>query len=431
MTVTRLKTLALTLLVLISLVLSYMLWRGAWMNSSEPGLSAPLARETSPYPRLNDAVAPVSIVVETSKPTGASLLVAGSDDYRRWVSLLRSIGLQRLRRGVAATPGTPVQSVVYHFGLQLQHTDLSQWLPALRLSPLDVSGNELELYQTSRRGPVMLAVSFGADRYTAETDLDPARFQQLVSGTITHSPWRVWGSENGQDSLVPARVLRMTRYVCRLSNPGLMPLVHSFFVNPQALTRIQEKKHNVIWTDGTRAVQWEPDANQLTFDDPNTTTAVSEQTELQTVVAYIRNHGGGPESAYLFSADDRSLPGLHTYVLRPTMDGYLVFGTSQTHQVEVENGRVLHYQRPLRSLDGVLSKRTVTVMDGTQLAGVLRRIEGKSATRHYSVTLGYWPQAGSQNEVELEPAYRVSVDGVFAGVIDAVNGQVLEGMKRK
>ncbi|MCL6631753.1 MAG: YycH family regulatory protein [Alicyclobacillus herbarius] len=429
MTVQRMKTWVLILLVLISLLLSYQLWRGAWLNDPEPGLSAPTVHHGAPYPQLSQVTKPLEIDVFSEKRNAAALIPPDSADYRQWTDVLKSLQTQRLRHETVS-PSTATTSVTFPFGLELERTDLSRWLPALRLSPLDVAGSEIQLYQAVVGGPVELAVTFGSDRYSAQTDVDPARFQHLVALATAHYPAQVWRDEAGNQTLVPVHGRTMPRITCVVSKPALLQLVHSFFVNPDALTRIQENRHRVIWTDGTRAVQWDTNTGELTFDDPNTSSTAGNGGELQAVTTYIRAHGGATHDGVLLSSDDRSLPGVHAYQLQPVFAGFRVFGTHWTQQVQVENGHVVHYQRPFGNLSAENTKDEVRVMGADRLREVLQHLQGRAPKRAFTAVLGYWPVAEGDNQVELEPAYEVMRNGAVIGVIDAVGGQVLEGMKQ-
>ncbi|WP_067930357.1 two-component system activity regulator YycH [Alicyclobacillus kakegawensis] len=429
MTAKRLQTLVLSVLVLISLVLSYLLWRGAWLSSPEPGLTAPTVRDVSPYPQVDQVLGPVEVDVQRLQPAGAALVPIGSAVYRQWVGVLHSLKVERLRRE-SAPPAHATVDIVFHFGLELTRSDISRWLPALRLSPLDVSGDTMELYQMAADGPVLLMVTGGSDGYTAETDVDRKRFAELVAGSVQRYPAVVWQDGQGDTSYLPAQGMEMERLSVSVDKPPLLPLVHSFFVNPGALTRIQESRRKVIWTDGTRAVQWDPEASVLTFDDPNTSAPATEQTELQTVISYIRSHGGAPSGDVLFDSDDSAWPGMHTYQLRPQFAGYVVFGSRWTQKIEVDSGQVVHYQRPLGNLTAGAEKQKVTVMGASELREVLRDVAPKTRLSAYTARLGYWAVPDGDGQMELEPAFAVWRDGVSVGVIDAVSGQVLEGMKR-
>ncbi|MCL6626920.1 two-component system activity regulator YycH [Alicyclobacillus shizuokensis] len=429
MTAKRLQTLVLSVLVLISLVLSYLLWRGAWLSSPEPGLTAPAVRNLSPYPQADQVTGPVEVDVQRLKPAGAALIPIGSAVYRQWVDVLHSLKVERLRRE-SAPPAHATVNIVFHFGLELRRSDISRWLPALRLSPLAVSGDTMELYQAAAGGPVLLMVTGASDGYTAETDVDRKRFAQLVAGSVQRYPAVVWQDGQGNTSYLPAQGMEMERLSASVDKPPLLPLVHSFFVNPGALTRIQESRRKVIWTDGTRAVQWDPEANVLTFDDPNTSASTTERTELQAITSYIRSHGGAASGGVMFNGDDNALPGIHTYQLRPQFAGYVVFGNQWTQEVEVNSGHVVHYQRPLGNLTAGAERQRVTVMGASELRQVLRDVVPKARVSAYTAHLGYWVVPDGDGHMELEPAFAVLRDGVSVGVIDAVSGQVLEGMKR-
>ena len=55
----------------------------------------------------------------------------------------------------------------------------------------------------------------------------------------------------------------MNQYVYNIRQPDVLPLVHTFFVNLQAISHIQQDANTSLWTDGSRAVLWDKKTQDL------------------------------------------------------------------------------------------------------------------------------------------------------------------------
>lgn len=428
MTLARLKTALLSLLVLSSLVLSYMLWHGNWTSTAEVGLNALPTLPTSLSPSAAVVTRPYQIVVSQAHPVKLSVFQPNSTAYTAWLRRLSGMRLSGLHQVPQWTMPRSANLVESDFGAVLSTRELLTWIPGLENSTFSVKASTAILYQTASGGPVNLVLTSATGSFVAQTDIAAKQFDQWTSQEVKQPNWQVWNMANA--NFVPGGGVTMPQVVRQTTTVSVMPLVDSFFVNPQAVTRIQESKQSVIWTDGSRAVRWNQVQGGLTFEDPNVgATSPTGVSGLDTALAYIRAHGGSPKDSILFSASTIfNGDNTQTYTVQTYVGGYPILDSLGNYTIELVNGHVLRYRRPLVELGDTLSTKQVTVLSGKQLQAVLHKLAPSLPPQSVTVQLGYFAQPNGPATVVLTPVYNISQSGIPLWTLDAVTGTVLKGM---
>lgn len=428
MTFARLKSAVLTLLVVSSLVLSYMLWHGNWTNTAEVGLSALPIIPTAASPVGPEVNRPYQIVVSSIHPARAVVSVPDSSNYNGWLKRLNSLRFTGLHQVPQWLRPNKVNMVECDFGALLSTQELLPIMSGLENSTFSVKASSVILYQASPGGPVSLVLTSQGGTFVAAADVTPRQFATWLKETSKQPSWQTWNLANS--NYVPGAGVLVPQLVFQVKTVSEMPMVDSFFVNPQAITRIQESNQSVIWTDGSRAVRWDQKQGDITFEDPNVgVSSPTRVSNIQTALAFIRAHGGSPSSAVLFS-ETSFFNGDNTqaYTLQTYVDGYPIIDTLGNYTIELQNGHVLRYERPLLNLGPQISSTLVPVLTGTDLQAVLHKLAPTTARQSLTVQLGYVTESNGPNEVMLSPAYNVSQGGVALWTIDAITGAVLKGM---
>lgn len=429
-TLRTLKSLVLTVLVLTSVILSEVLWNANWINSGGIAYPAPVIVKAD-TPVADEVLRPYEITLSqwTRTPsktqTAASLAIPGSPAYAQWITQLQNLRVTGLHPIASLPQAEMTEAVTFRFGTPLSYNELLKWIPGLQPSVLFQSGQTLWLYRQNGLAGVQLGIETQQGAYTALTDLSVPSFHGTLSQDIKTQPWTVWSARN--HGYVPLHSLQVTQWVYHTQVQPVLPLAHSFFVNPQVLTSAQAGPHTVLWTDGSRVVWWDQVRNQLTFADPNAPHIANVASVSPSfVLAYVQDHGGAP-STLLFS-NPGVAAGSDWFTLRTYVSGLPVFGGNGMVQLEVQGNQVLQYQCPLWQLTTPETRFTVHTLSAPQVAQVLAHALPNTPLTELTVQLGYAAFLQSPHTVELDPAFAVTVAGKWVLTLDAVTGQVMKGV---
>lgn len=417
------KKVVLTTLVLTSFVLSYLLWNGNWKNTTEVGLATINTLPPSNFPREQEALAPYRIVFTAAKSSQASVIVPGDSVYQEWLSELGASHISNLHM-VGSVPTRTFARIEFDFPANLDRSTMLTWLPNLTAAPLPAEGRVVQLYTLSQSGPVFVAIESSTANYVGQTDLSASDLTQSVLMTVHRSPWISWDGQTGD--YVPSASQTMDRLTWQMSLLPLLPVVHSFFVNPQILTRIQENSATVVWTDGSRAVQWAQQDHSLTFEDPNLTDHIPyAEPDLNTGMSFIRNHGGSPQNVVAIQVETLSgLSGANAYTFLPLLNGYPIYGPQFAYMVEVYRGHIVQYKRPLIEMTKQVSVSEERLLAPGVIRSTLMRAIGEAPLSSIQVKLGYCPMTTS-SMVTFIPAFYVYTNGNLLKIVDASTGAFL------
>ncbi|QQE78930.1 two-component system activity regulator YycH [Alicyclobacillus sp. SO9] len=419
----RLKTLLLFLLAGLSLLLSYFIWHGSWLGPTEVGFSTSSGRSTdSTTPTLQQVTRPTQVIVSTGKPAQNSVALPGSGEYNRWMTMLSTLSVSNLRLRSNFSPASVARSAVFKFGVTLNRDNVSQFVPSIASTAFTPPTSQIILFQQSSGAhKVQIALLAGPQTYVGTTDIDPSHFTHIIGDEIKTNPWLML--DRSTYTLVPKQSYSVKKYTVSLEQPTLLLLVHSFFVNTQALTRIQENKGRVIWTDGSRAVQWNTHARQLTFEDPNAASGeAGQQGSVSAILNYLTNHGGIPKNSMVKLGENTYQT---SFVFQSIFNGLPILNTAQQYRISLDNGHIVTYQRPLINIAGTSHSSTVKTISSSQLTKTLASLN--LSLQSVTPQLGYDLKMKGSNTGILEPVYQIYADGELKATIDAVTGLVIKG----
>jgi regulatory protein YycH of two-component signal transduction system YycFG len=420
------KSIFLTILVLVSLLLSYWLWVGNFENATEVGFTESFSIPPTTTPALPQVSAPYREVLAVQSAAEVSVAQPGSPTYALWLNQLRTLDVSELQP-VATFPEKTTLQVEYDFGTPLTYDLLEYWLPHLNASALANYDGTVLLFQTKANGPVYLGLSSDGSNYEGKTNINGVQMAAILQGETRTTPWSVWMTEN-RTSYIPAGGQVWTASTWDLEEEPVLPIVHSFFVNPQVLTRIQENPTTVLWTDGSRAVQWSQVSDTLLYQDPNAATVHStSQSALSMATRFLQDHGGGPSTSYAFQTDS-AMSNEETVRFVPYVDGLPIAGVNYEYQVTIRNNRVASIERPLNVRGTELKSEQHPVLDNWKLLAVLKEHMTKTTIQSIaSIKLALYPEVKG-SVLHLQPAYFLRLSGGRTWVVDAFNGRILKGV---
>lgn len=422
------KSLVLAALVGLSVVLSALLWRGMWQNTTELSLTVAPTLPTAASPVQRQATAPYEVVVNDGESTRFYIAHLGDTAYEYWLRMLHGVQLGEGRTVNDSSPA--VRSASFDFGTRLSSPMLAQWVPALAASTEASASNQVRLFQMERGGTVWLDVMLDTGWWQATTDLSSRQFEQLIHAAASGPAWTsAVGSGPAQGQLLPVNGLTMAQMDWKLATPSVMPLLRSFFVNPLALTRIRENSHMLIWTDGSRVVWWDSQLGTLTYQDPTTTlNALAPQPTLPIVLNFVRNHGGSASGVVAFhQADATQYSDVLDFQLQVYASGYPVFDPLGLYDIALQSNRVTDYRRPFSQLSAQVKQTSVHTLDANRVLKKIQALMPQTSLSQLTIQLGYYVLPLGNGLVRLKPGVRVDASGVPLFMMDAVTGKMIKG----
>jgi regulatory protein YycH of two-component signal transduction system YycFG len=424
MTIGRVKTLVLSCLVLLSLVFSVLLYRGGWDENTEVGMANVHTLPMSTHPTTREALSPYQIVFTDHQ--SQTMATPGSHLYQMLMDSLSSSHFDAVHR-VTEIPKSNSFIRVY-FGSPISNHELLNFIPSLKLLRIPPVIQQLTLFSDEASRKIECLFLSSTDWYLAGTDISTTAFNAWQKAAKKLPQWTEWSTGSGE--FIPTNSVKVLESDWKVENPSLLPFIHSFFVNPQAITKIQTSHDSAIWTDGNRAVRVDANPPVLTYENPNTLMEPgSSQSDATLAILYIRSHGGCQSPSRLFQSNDTSIDTeSNDYELHLMYQGYPIIGRIGTYEVSVEKGRVIRFRRPVQVLEQEISHREVTVFGAKRLREVIRKLAPDTPIDSLSVEFGYMAIPFATGTVRLIPIYTVSHQGIMIWTINAVTGQVTQGM---
>ncbi|QRF24519.1 hypothetical protein FY534_13475 [Alicyclobacillus sp. TC] len=420
----HIRTLILVVLVGLSLLLSYWLWVGDFQNATEVGIGEPLPLAATEYPIASQLGRPYRIILSQHSAASLSVALPETHSYNQWLTLLQSVRVTALQE-IPAFPKRTLDEVEYDFGVPLSAALLQQWVPNIEPTGYVQYSGLILLYQTSSNGPVWLGLTSGGVDYEAQTNLSTVSLYNQITEAVRAQPWSIWTTVQSNNDL-PSSYTQLSTSTWTTNAISLLPVVHSFFVNPLVVTRIQEDNNTTLWTDGSRAVQWTKHPDEITYQDPNANGKRIENLDtLELAARFVRDHGGGPNN--LIATHVQSNASGETITLVPYVDGLPILNGSNDYQVVIRAGRVVSFSRPLYNLASEIDSTRGNALNGWQLLNVLKTILSVQQIKQIQqIQLGLDEQ-DEGSIVSLIPAYFVQLPKGQQLIIDAIDGHVLGG----
>ncbi|MFD1675972.1 two-component system activity regulator YycH [Alicyclobacillus fodiniaquatilis] len=418
------KTIVLFVLVAGSLLLSYFLWSGNLEEGEEIGFVQAPSLPIAATPDIAKAVRPYAITISTSQ--GQTVVNPDSSDYTYWSNQLHTAHTYASQT-VKTLPKQLEMCVTFEFGISISHSLGTNWLSNFGSTVNAWSGREIVLYKLPDDNACRVALIGDSSIMTMKTDLNVSQLLQHADSNVKREPYDVVG-EGSSISYVPQH-LTMKTATYRVRQPDSLPLIHTFFVNPQATTRIQENAHTLLWTDGTRAVQWDKQQQTLQYEDPNGEQLAIHKNPFLAVIDFIQEHGGGASNVIGFDAVGAltSDADAYTYAFMQYENGFPILSPDADYDIDFENERVENYQRPMWVMQQPIHQSTVNIIDVNELKQVMAGLDKHDPLQNFKIVLGYAATPEGTTSMLLQPVYLVTNSSGDSFVINAVDGTPMPG----
>lgn len=399
-------SLALTLLVLLSLVTSALIWTG---TPGQIAVDRPsfFSRATIGSHRSVTAVSiPSSMLLWTAN----NELYRFSGDSQTVIGVLSALARARAvsgkvhaARSVSPLSGAYLQLNLNDFhtlatpvGMWLQGPQWAGWPPIsgpLFLSPTATQGQYTVRYQTTRgtwQGVIAKAGSGVAAAFTPNAQSTP--YATVPFGTTPLD--------------LPYDQIEMPILDWTLAHPVTSHLVDAFFSDPTTAVGIADGPDSTLYTDGIRGVRvlGGPFGEVAEFLSPSARLRGVKPNTIQNLAAAVAavNQNGGFVGQNFAALQTQTSAG-QEFQFDEIVSGWPLFGSVGQMNVWVQEGNVVRLRRNLDYLQELLDEQRVRVLSGSQLLSLL----GSRTRGIVSIRLGFGAQMIAEDTVELDPIYRL------------------------
>lgn len=206
-----------------------------------------------------------------------------------------------------------------------------------------------------------------------------------------------------------ATPVNMIRRSLAIENIDSSLLVDALFSNP---TLVSHNIRESSFSDGQRALSIHQEGNSMEYYNPieSSTDRMDPIELLDRSIAQINDHKGWTEEYHLSSINQLK----NNVIYRMHYDGYPVYNTSDLSTIEQEwQDHDLHfYRRLLFSLNDSLGKENMTLHGGTEVVNFLKHNSSFDTNRISDIKIGYKLTylEDTSYSVVLEPAWYVNYD---------------------
>ncbi len=209
---------------------------------------------------------------------------------------------------------------------------------------------------------------------------------------------------------LPKNPWKMQKYLYNFLPVTEDELMDAYFLDRNLVRRIVERDKTVIFTDGSRSIQLQPDNQFITYTDPafqQGRSGLSTEDKVREAISFINKHLGWTDE-YHFDRMVENESGSDVITFRQFVGPYpLISAPSQkldTITVIAEEGQIVSVNRSLIDLDKYIDNKEWLVMSGPELFDHLRNNRIVDPNRVENAYLAYATQV-HQGYVELLPAW--------------------------
>jgi len=211
---------------------------------------------------------------------------------------------------------------------------------------------------------------------------------------------------------LPKNPWKMQKYLYNYLPITEDQLMDAYFLDRNLVRRIVERDKTVIFTDGSRSIQLQPNTQYITYTDPAFQQGRKELTSEEKVresISFVNKHLGWTDD-YHFEKIEENESGTDVITFRQFIGPYPLISQGaqklDTIRIVAEQGQVVSVNRSLIDLDKYIDNREWTVMSGPELFDHLRNNRIVDTERVQNAYLAYAVQV-HQGYVELTPAWVV------------------------
>jgi regulatory protein YycH of two-component signal transduction system YycFG len=420
------KTWMLTLLVLLSVVLSFKLWYS--IPVYEPVDSPSYVGEAvwGPGKTVAQVLQPVQIRVHLGD--GRHTVVSpDSEMYRQLFELLRKADVSAFApvswSDALWESIVSKRSVEYDYGMEVQAQYLVQTLslPSGLFSSL--KARTLYLFYDPE-GNLRLLLKGDAAAYWSKVQLPEDLLQQTWNQASKQPMYAMYGKEN-QAFYLPMAGMKIPSDTYERNAFNTSQLMSSFFVDPTLTRRIVERNGSVIVTDGSRGVQFSTAAKTVDYTNPGADGHLSEEEtdhSLEKAIEFVNDHGG-MSGTYRVSDGAKQKDITSSYLFQRYINGLPLRDPYFSIRVKMRGNTVFELIRPIVYLGSSVKREEVEILSGPRLLEALQK-RGIQAAAIRDACLSYVPESVEKDRLRLRPVWWIERRDGSPVYVDAASGDL-------
>jgi regulatory protein YycH of two-component signal transduction system YycFG len=217
------------------------------------------------------------------------------------------------------------------------------------------------------------------------------------------------------DYYLPDKPLTMARIQASYNEFTADQLKRSLFVDPSMTRYLVERDGTKIYTDGKRGLQLKDDIHWMNYSDPISTPVGSSNNlkeNLLSSISFINQHGGW-NGSYIYSKMSSDLDtGPQTFEFRQYVDNFPLIGLTPSNfgyiKLVLQKGVVSVYERSLINIDEKQVVKSETFLPGGKILDDIIQNYAKS-TEIVSVFPAYQVIVLKGKKVDLVPRWAVEL----------------------
>lgn len=203
-------------------------------------------------------------------------------------------------------------------------------------------------------------------------------------------------------------------------------MIQTLFVDPSLTRQVTERDGTTIYTDGSKSVQIPPKRHSIHYYDPMNEPLddSSKEGSFHSAIQFVNQHGGWNGTFLLEEVKTFPAQKEEVYQFRQHVDSYALYGNKDESlgliNVVSRQSFILEFHRSLSNLDTFFDYEDVPIMTGQELLDQLTQL-GMYMGDITDITLGYLAEM-NDHHLTLTPKWIIKKEGNPPMMLDARQG---------
>ncbi|MEQ6376370.1 two-component system activity regulator YycH [Bacillaceae bacterium S4-13-56] len=239
----------------------------------------------------------------------------------------------------------------------------------------------------------------------------------FISASMNNMDFMLFETRKGFPIYLPNGEVDLTKYTYSTNRLDVQPLVNVLFSDPKLVRQSLSSDGEMYYTDGTRGMEVSQNDRYIEFINPPTSDfrELNKEDLITQSIDFMNDHAGWTDEYKLFSIDEST----NTINYRLFVKEYPVFDYDNLAVIEQtwRDREIYQYRRPMIELATTFeSSETTTLRSGQSVIEYLEQNQERYSTELiYDIAIGYFMQqrADFSYIVSLEPSWFINYDGTW------------------
>ncbi len=222
--------------------------------------------------------------------------------------------------------------------------------------------------------------------FVSQTSISSQKLTQYTAYSFNQKKYAYYWSSKNETSFIkqtyylPKEDLEMKLYRQTYNPVSVGDFIQLLFIDPIMVRKVYEQNNNqnVIYTDGTRSIQYYPNEKYIRYYQPvsDNETEIDINKDAFAAIRFVNHHGGWDGNYYLDKINKMDGASRTAYLFRQYIDGYPIIKNESNYgmiQMQVKDGIINQFQRSMLLLDKSVEVKRVEVMKDIELIQLLEQ----------------------------------------------------------